>query len=115
MLKVVFLYTLFFIDLEGDLTNPIPFLPYNGLTDFFTALFAFPVVLAEIDFFMLGFLMPIFIKIPPCTSLLSQLHNTSLHIRNSNFICNKKRHPADKLGAFYLSSYSTKRLFTGFK
>ena len=78
---------------------------------FIMALDTFPVVLAEIDFFMLGFLMPIFIKIPACTSLLSQLHNTSLHIRNSNFICNKKRHPADKLGALYLSPHSAKRLF----
>ena len=61
MLNEVFLYTLFRAAFLGLLTQPIPLLPYAGITAFFIALFARPVVRALRLRFRLGFLIPIFI------------------------------------------------------
>ena len=78
---VVFLYTLFLTDFDGLLAKPVPFFPYSGFTAFFTARFAFPVVRDFIDFFMLGFLTPIFIYI---TLSISSLKNICCNC-SSNF------------------------------
>lgn len=64
---VVFLYIFPFIALAGFLMKPIPFFPYSGFTTRFSFRFTLPVVLADIDFLIDGFLIPIFIIFPPCT------------------------------------------------
>lgn len=64
-LKVVLWYTLLYAALFGFLIHPIPFLPYPGMTAFFTALLTFPVVLAFMLLLILGFLIPNLMISPP--------------------------------------------------
>ena len=60
MLNVDFRYTLLYNDLCGFLSIPVPFLPYPGIRALFMDLVILPLVLADIDFFKLGFRIPNF-------------------------------------------------------
>lgn len=62
---VVLRYIEFLMDLDGFFTNPIPFFPYMGLIDLLVARFNLPVVRAESDFLMLGFLILVFNFLSP--------------------------------------------------
>ena len=61
---VVFFYLLLYTAFFGFLTNPVPFMPYIGLTAFFAARVNFPVVLAFKDLVGLGVRIPNFILFP---------------------------------------------------
>lgn len=55
---MVLWYPLLYAALFGFLIHHIPFLPYPGMTAFFTALLTFPVVLAFMLLLILGFRIP---------------------------------------------------------
>ena len=54
---VVFLFILLDSAFLGFFTHPIPFLPKNGLATLFSLRLTLPVVRAEIDFLIDGFLI----------------------------------------------------------